>query len=117
MPLTAPSGFPQEVSANNISSQSAEISWNPPLQEESNGIIVSYVVTVTKQGTDNHLQLISTTTTSTLNMLSPFTTYIVTVAASTVIGLGPTSTQLRFTTAEDGKKISTLSSTRWHKYF
>lgn len=99
---TAPSGFPRDVSVVSISSQSAEVSWNPPLQEERNGIIVGYIVTVSRQGMDTQLQLTSTTTTITLNMLNPFTTYTITVTTSTAVGVGPPSTQLSFTTAEDG---------------
>ena len=36
-------------------------------------------------------------------MLNPFTTYTVTVTASTTIGVGPPSTQLTFRTDEDGE--------------
>ena len=42
-------------------------------------------------------------------MLDPFTAYTVTVAASTIIGSGPQSTQLSFTTAVDGKTYVCLN--------
>ena len=105
--LAAPSGFPQDVSVDSISSRSAEISWNPPLQEERNGIIISYIVTISEQGTDTQLQLTFTTTIVTLNMLNPFTTYSVAVSASTAVGVGPPTAQLSFITAEDGKILTT----------
>ena len=35
-------------------------------------------------------------------MLNPFTNYVVTVSASTSVGFGPQSSQLTFTTDEDG---------------
>ena len=100
---TVPSGFPQDVSIDSTTSQSVEISWSPPLLEERNGIITSYTVTVSRQGTDSQIQLTSATTSISVSMLNPFTTYMVTVAASTTIGVGPPSTQLTFRTAEDGK--------------
>ena len=77
--------------------------------EERNGIIRGYAITVTRSGMDPHLQLMSTTTTITLNMLVAFTNYMVTVATSTSAGLGPPSPKITFTTAEDGNEISSLS--------
>lgn len=100
---TAPSGYPQDVSIDTTSSQSAVISWNPPLLEERNGIITSYSITIHRQGTDSQRQLTSLTTMISVSMLSPFTTYTVTVAASTTIDVGPPSTQLTFRTDEDGE--------------
>lgn len=102
----APSGFPQEVSVGSISSQGAELSWNPPLLEERNGIITGYAVTVGRYDTESQLQLASTLTAITLSMLDPFTVYTVAIAASTTIGVGPQSTQLSFRTAEDGNVIA-----------
>ena len=100
---TVPSGFPQDISIDSTSSQSAEISWSLPLLEERNGIITSYTVTVSRQGSGSQILLTSATTSISVNMLNPFTTYTVTVTASTSIGVGPPSTQLSFRTAEDGK--------------
>ena len=105
--VIAPTGFPQEVSVGIVSSQSVELSWSAPLLEERNGIIDSYVITLTRHGRDSQLQLMSTTTTITLNSLVAFTSYFVTVAAVTSAGLGPPSSQLSFTTAEDGNKQNT----------
>lgn len=99
---TAPSGFPQDVSVGNILSQSVELSWNPPLHEERNGIITGYDIVVTRRGTDFQFLLTSTVTMVTLNQLDPFTTYTVMVVASTSVGAGPPTSQLSFTTAEDG---------------
>ena len=100
---TVPSGFPQDVSIDSTTSQSVEISWSPPLLEERNGNISSYTITVSRQGSDSLIQLTSVTTSITVNMLNPFTTYTVTVTASTSIGVGPPSSLLSFRTAEDGK--------------
>ena len=104
---TVPSGFPQDVSIDSIKSQRVEISWSPPLLEERNGIITSYTVTVSRQGSDSSIQLTSPTTSISVSMLNPFTSYTITVAALTSIGVGPPSTLLNFRTAEDGKGACT----------
>ena len=83
-------------------SRSVEIAWNPPLLEERNGNITSYSITISRQGSDSLIQLTSPITSITVSMLNPFTTYTVTVTASTSIGVGPPSTLLNFRTAEDG---------------
>ena len=106
---TAPTGFPQDVSVDSVSSKSAELSWSPPLPEERNGIISGYIITVTRRGTDSQLQIMSTTTNITLNRLIAFTSYLVTVATATSAGLGPPSSQLTFTTDEDGNELNTSS--------
>ena len=87
------------------SSSSIALSWNPPLEEERNGIITNYVVTYGRHGADPQdlVQLTSSTANTTLTALSPYTAYTVTVAASTGAGVGPPSPQLSLTTAEDGK--------------
>ena len=79
-----------------------ELFWSPPPQDERNGIITSYLATLTRRDTGSQLQLTSSMTTITFSMLSPFTSYTVRIAASTTISYGPQSTQLSFTTATDG---------------
>ena len=101
----APSGFPQDVAVSVVTSQSVELSWGPPPPEERNGIITGYVTTLVRRDTGSQYQLTSPTTTITFTTLTPFTSYTVTVAASTAIGLGPQSTQLNFITDEDGISI------------
>lgn len=98
----APSGFPRGVSISTITSESVELLWSPPLLDERNGIITGYWATLTRCDTGSQIQLLSLTTSIIFNMLNPFTSYSVTISASTAIGLGPQSTQLTFSTAEDG---------------
>lgn len=100
-----PSGFPQSVSVSTISSRAVELSWNPPSEDERNGIITGYLATLTRRDTGSQTQLFSSTTSISFSMLNPFTSYTVTIAASTVVGFGPQSTQFRFTTSEDGMII------------
>lgn len=112
--FTAPSGFPRGVSISAISSASVELSWTPPLPDERNGIITGYWATLTRRGTGLQVQLFSSTTSIVFSMLNPFTSYVMTVSASTSVGLGPQSSQLTFTTAEDG--IMLMHSCKAAKY-
>lgn len=84
------------------SSRSATISWNPPPDDEINGIIIRYVINVTIVETGDTFQLNSTTTTLTVNALTPYTTYVCIIAAVTSAGIGPFSTQFTLITPEDG---------------
>ena len=88
------------------------------MPKERNGIISGYIITVTRRGTDSQLQIMSTTTNITLNRLVSFTSYLVAVAAATSAGLGPPSSQLTFTTDEDGNQLNTsfvmVISQFWH---
>ena len=85
-----------------ISSETVQLQWSPPVLEEQNGVITGYSVTVTRRDTGSQSQLLSTSTNITITMLDPFTSYVVTVSAATSVGYGPQSTQLSFTTDEDG---------------
>ena len=67
------------------------LAWQLPLQEDRNGIIIGYTVTLSAvSGTDT--RTISTTYTNlTVTSLSPYSTYECIVAAYTSIGQGPPS--------------------------
>ncbi len=67
--------------------------WDPPHTESQNGIIIEYVVNVTAMETEEHLQLRTTGSMSSLNITSlhPDYTYTYTVASSTGAGSGPFS--------------------------
>ena len=99
---TAPNGAPQNYTGEANSSRSAVLTWEPPLVEDQNGIIIGYVINVTVVETGEIFQLFSTTNTLTVNTLSPYTTYICIIAARTSIGLGPFSTTFTVQTPEDG---------------
>ena len=76
--------------------------WDPPLAEEQNGVIISYVVNVTAIETAEMFQLFSETNSILVATLSPFTTYSCFISASTSIGNGPFSTIITLRTPEDG---------------
>ena len=112
------------------SSQSITLSWEPPLLEEQNGIIINYLViiieteiihldngTVISQMGMNFSRTynVSEGRTQLIDMLHPSFNYTVRIAAATVVGIGPFSDPITVMTLEDGECIKLLSkcSTRW----
>ena len=100
----APSGPPQNIIAQVSSARSVYIAWDPPASEEQNGIVISYIVNITGVETGERLQLISQSQSVNVTGLTPYTTYLCIVAASTAIGPGPFSTQITIRTPEAGIK-------------
>ena len=78
------------------------IQWDPLPSEHRNGIITNYVVNVSVNEEDSVFddQYVVNTTTLILET-RPYTTYMITVAAMTIIGQGPFSTEEIITTPED----------------
>ena len=108
--LTAPSGFPQNVTATTISPTEIEISWNEVLEGERNGNITHYEIRYS-QSTFSSIAGNSTILTDSpvlkllLQNLEEFVEYTFTVRAYTVIGPGPFSPAVVNTTFEDSKYI------------
>ena len=100
--FVAPNGPPQNIIAQPSSARSLNITWNPPAAAEQNGIITSYVVNITGVETGEQLQLTSQSQSVNVTGLTPYTTYLCIVAASTTIGPGPFSTQIIIGTPEAG---------------
>ena len=95
--LLAPSGPPQSFRAVAISSTSIRLTWRAPLQEEQNGVITSFRITITDvgvtiiEGTGGVVIERSAQASSTLlvvDSLSPHSSYRCTIAAFT-IAIGP----------------------------
>ena len=99
----APNAPPENFTAAPTSPRSANVTWNPPTVDQQNGVIIRYIINVTVVETGQMFQLTSTTTTLNINTLSPYRTYICTIAAMTSVGIGPFSTQFTFATPQDGK--------------
>ena len=97
-----PSGYPQNITAEVISSRSAIFTWEPPLFAEQNGVIVNYVVNINAEETREVFQLFSEILNISVSSLSPFTTYFYTIAATTSVGQGPYSIVYTLQTPEDG---------------
>ena len=83
------------------SSRSVQLNWEPPAEENRNGPITGYTVVI---DSDSRFSTEQTTINTQLIIrgLSPFTTYICSVAANTDIGQGPHTMNISTTTPEDG---------------
>lgn len=93
------------MKANVLNSTAAQLSWQPPLEEEQNGIIAFYSL-ILLRNTSNILGRQNFTFASTLvdlTSLRPFSEYTVSIAASTAIGMGPFTAPQVFRTPEDGE--------------
>lgn len=102
---TAPTAAPIGLYVVSQSSSSVSLSWMPPQLERRNGIITGYSVNVTHSDSRESTLLSTTESSITIVQLSAFTTYLCSVAARTVVGLGPYTMQLTVSTDEDGKLI------------
>jgi receptor-type tyrosine-protein phosphatase Q len=74
----------------------------PPL-ERQNGLITAYSVNVTNSVTGASVFLSSSGNFITVAQLSPYTSYLCSVAAQTIVGQGPYTSPITVTTGEDGK--------------
>ncbi len=88
-----------------ISARSAVITWDPPYEQDHNGIITHYTVNFIEAGTERMFSFRSSTTSVTATSLKPYTFYSVGIAASTSVGVGPFSVFITVETLQDGKKI------------
>ena len=102
----APSGAPQRLTSDVRSSRVVNISWQPPIEEQQNGDIRQYRITLREDPTGREWSLITVTTSHLLDFLHPYYNYTVRVAAYT-IDVGPYSESMLFTTHEDSKTGST----------
>ena len=99
---TVPSGYPRNIEVTVTSPYSLTIEWQPPLLQHRNGLITNYIVNVSVNDQDsafNDQHIVRST--SLVLQTQPYTTYMITVAAATVIGQGPFSTEEIVTTPED----------------
>ena len=99
-----PHAPPENVQAFVTGSTTATISWLPPPDEHQNGQILYYLLIITDHGlnTDNII-VHSTATSAMATNLQEFNNYSCIVAAATIVGLGPYSLPVRFTTQQDGR--------------
>ena len=100
-----PSSAPQNIDTSAISSSAVLIRWSKLPQQDQNGIISKYVITVTNTRTLT-VFLISTEMNQNLyevKSLRPYTYYTFAVAAENMNGTGPFSEDETVQTYEDGK--------------
>lgn len=101
VPEEVPTGFPQNLHSEGTTSTSVQLSWQPPVLAERNGIITKYTLLYR----DINIPLlpmeqliVPADTTMTLSGLKPDTTYDVKVRAHTSKGSGPYSPSVQFRT-------------------
>ena len=100
--LAAPSAPPDTVTVDEIYPDSVELSWSPPPPQNHNGEITGYNTTVTATNSGITFTVFSVANSTVVGSLTPFTTYIYSVAAVTNAGTGPFSSPNTVTTAETG---------------
>ena len=87
-----------------VGRKEATITWQPPMFEDQNGVIVYYQLIVSQsQFQIPDITVNANTTSHTLNNLEEHVEYTIVVAAATRIGVGPFSSAVNFTTLQDGK--------------
>uniref|UniRef100_A0A2K6LI51 Receptor-type tyrosine-protein phosphatase delta n=1 Tax=Rhinopithecus bieti TaxID=61621 RepID=A0A2K6LI51_RHIBE len=101
IPEEVPTGFPQNLHSESTTSTSVQLSWQPPVLAERNGIITKYTLLYR----DINIPLlpmeqliVPADTTMALTGLKPDTTYDVKVRAHTSKGPGPYSPSVQFRT-------------------
>ena len=99
---TAPSAPPQNLRQDAIAATSVTLNWQPPPEDDWNGLIRLYYVFVTELETGRSFTLNSTTTNHLVESLHPFYTYNFSVAAVTVAA-GPISDTITLQTSETGE--------------
>ena len=82
-------------------SRSIFLSWDPPLANQSNGILRYYFISLVSDAGMETRNISSSLRAVTVTGLRPFTQYSCTVQAGTV-GVGPPTAALQRTTLEDG---------------
>ena len=98
---TAPSAAPDQLTVVSHSSTELTLSWSLPPEEGRNGLITGYSINITNNAT-GEVEIHSITVTRlSVPSLSPYTTYICSVAAQTSVGLGP-YVSIAVTTNESG---------------
>ena len=105
---TAPSAPPQNLRQVSIAATSITLNWQPPPEENWNGIIRLYFVFITELESGSSFILNSTTTNYRVESLHPFYTYTFGVAAMTVAP-GSISDNITLQTLEASELIKSLA--------
>ena len=90
------------MSAISTSSDEIFLSWEPPPEEDQNGIIIGYNVNVNDSYDEVVYELSIVTTNLSVQALEAYTTYKVQVAPFTEFGEGPYSNVVMVTTYQSG---------------
>lgn len=104
---TAPTGTPQNLSPYSVVATSIQLIWDPPVDSEQNGHIISYSINMTTE-TGERAMFTSTVMNYTFQNLEPYKVYEFTIAAETAIGRGPFTPSLQVRTQESGQHFKLL---------
>lgn len=107
--FAAPSGPPEGVTVGDTLSTSFIVIWQPPANENQNGLILGYTVKIVDLSSNNETQIYVTETTLEVFDLMPFTQYEVAIAAHNAAGRGPFSVIITVETEESGKHFISLN--------
>ncbi|XP_019848636.1 PREDICTED: phosphatidylinositol phosphatase PTPRQ-like [Amphimedon queenslandica] len=102
----APSAPPDDLNATVTSPYSALLTWDPPPNDQMNGVIISYVINVVILETRENFTLYSNTTSLFVDGLRPFRTFECIIAAVTNVGVGPYSAIFTLSTPQDAPSSS-----------
>ena len=92
------------MQATDVGRREATITWQPPIFDDQNGVIIYYQLIVSQSQFEIPNIVTNVNITShTLTNLEEHVDYTVVVAAATQIGIGPFSSAVNFTTQQDGK--------------
>lgn len=106
--FVAPTGPPQNIITTVVEGTYLTLSWEPPVSSEQNGIIITYHIKVTAED-EVILDNFTSDATYTVSNLEPYNIYQFSVAALTVHGQGPFSSNVAIRTGETGKRTHAIS--------
>ena len=97
-----------------MTSSSVTLLWDPPIPDDQNGVIVSYVIKFVNLNNNDIFELNTSSESLLVSMLAPFTDYVWSVSAATAIGFGPFSEYLQTRTHEDGMIFIYIHRYKFH---
>ena len=105
--VPVPSGPPLNFSIEATTSRTLYFTWEPPLLEQQNGVILGYTVNIVSNDNSTRFQLYSDDHATNLSatIFKPYTVYRCVVAAFTTPGTGPYSDEAVILTPEDGNFV------------
>ena len=88
-PSTVPSAPPRDLTLNPQDPRTLNLTWQPPPEDDRNGIITGYVVNITGQTVQEQYFYQTPNTSLVVESLHPYYSYVCGVAAETTAGRGP----------------------------
>ena len=99
---TAPGSPAQNSTVERTTSTTISLSWEPPVDDQRNGIITLYIIRVVSVDAGTTAYYNSSVLSATVTPLKPSTTYECSIAAETSAGRGPFSSPMTVQTDEAG---------------